>query len=108
LVDYYVPAGSLGFSVCVFITCAVICVITLLARRVVVGGELGGSDTGRLLSCAFLCSLWGLYLVMSILQAYGKAGLDKVEIGKIEEADLPLSIQYWLVQCDKSYDYSGM
>lgn len=40
---YYVPAGSLGFSVIVFIACAIVCIITLLARRYIVGGELGGS-----------------------------------------------------------------
>jgi hypothetical protein len=79
-----------------------------VARRFIVKGELGGSDAGRLGSCVFLCSLWGIYLVMSILQAYNKAGLGEVKIGTIEEKDLPQTIQYWLVQCDKSYDYSGM
>jgi hypothetical protein len=85
LPEYYVPAGSLGFSVVVFVTCAVVCVITLLIRRAVVGGELGGSETGRFGSCAFLCSLWGIYLVMSILQAYKMAGLDQVKIGAVDE-----------------------
>ena len=33
LPDYYVPAGSLGFSVVVFVVCAVVCFITLIARR---------------------------------------------------------------------------
>lgn len=108
LTDYYVPAGSLGFSVMIFITCAILCVITLVGRRFVVGGELGGSNSGRLMSCAFLCSLWGFYLVMSILQAYKKFGLDKVTIGAIDEKDYSQSIKYWLVQCDKSFDYSGM
>lgn len=31
--NYYVPAGSLGFSVVVFCVCAVLCVICLLIRR---------------------------------------------------------------------------
>jgi solute carrier family 8 (sodium/calcium exchanger) len=92
LPDYYVPAGSLGFSVVVFITCAVICVITLVLRRACVGGELGGTESGRLVSCIFLCSLWGIYLVMSILQAYKLAGLENVKIGAVDEQDLPLSI----------------
>ena len=76
LPSYYVPAGSLGFSVVIFISCALTCVVTLLVRRAVVKGELGGSPNGRLGSCVFLCSLWGIYLVMSILQAYKLAGLD--------------------------------
>jgi len=45
--DYYVPAGSLGFSVVVFVICALLCIITLLVRRCACGGELGGSAAGR-------------------------------------------------------------
>lgn len=33
LTSYYVPAGSLGFSVVVFISCATLCVLCLLARQ---------------------------------------------------------------------------
>lgn len=65
--NYYVPAGSLGFSVAVFCICACICIVTLLIRRVKVGGELGGSDTGRAGSALFLTSLWMFYITMSIL-----------------------------------------
>lgn len=68
LTEYFVPAGSLGFSVVLFVSCAILCVITLLLRRCFVGGELGGSTTGRFMSCAFLCSLWMVYLTFSILQ----------------------------------------
>jgi hypothetical protein len=41
---YYVPAGSLGFSVMVFICVACTCLVFLVARRYVVKGELGGSQ----------------------------------------------------------------
>lgn len=98
---YYVPAGSLGFSVVVFICCAVLCVITLLARRVMVGGELGGSQMGRSVSASFLTSLWFIYVIISILQAYGKAGLDKVSIGSVERDQLPESARYWMDKCAK-------
>jgi solute carrier family 8 (sodium/calcium exchanger) len=64
---YYVPAGSLGFSVVIFCCCAVTCIIFLMIRRKVVGGELGGSSSGRLGSCIFLVSLWFIYVIMSIL-----------------------------------------
>jgi hypothetical protein len=67
LTDYYVPAGSLGFSVVVFVSCAVVCVLVLLIRRCKVGGELGGTKNGRTMSCAFLCSLWLVYVVISIM-----------------------------------------
>ena len=66
--DYYVPGGSLGFSVIVFCICAVTCVIFLLIRRYCwVGGELGGTSGGRTFSAIFLISLWFLYVIMSIL-----------------------------------------
>jgi len=71
---YYVPAGSLGFSVVVFIICAVLCIISLLVRRWKVGGELGGSKNGRLVSAIFLVSLWLVYIIMSVLQAYEVGG----------------------------------
>ena len=67
---YYVPAGSLGFSVVIFIICAVCCLIFLFIRRMRVGGELGGSRSGRIGSMIFLCSLWLIYIVLSALQAY--------------------------------------
>jgi len=71
---YFVPAGALGFSVALFIMCAIICIVILLIRRSVVGGELGGTTYGRTISCIGLCSLWGFYIVFSILQAYGVLG----------------------------------
>lgn len=66
--DYYVPGGSLGFSVIVFCICAITCIIFLLIRRYLwIGGELGGSQNSRTFSAVFLISLWVLYVVMSIL-----------------------------------------
>ena len=39
---YFVPAGSLGFSVVLFCIVAAICMVILIGRRIKVGGELGG------------------------------------------------------------------
>ena len=78
---YYVKSGPLGFSVVVFLICATLCIITLMIRRVVVGGELGGSFNGRACSSAFLVGLWCLYITMCILQAYKIGGLDKLTFG---------------------------
>ena len=36
---------------------------------------------GRAVSAGILVALWMFYIVMSILQAYGVGGLDKVQIG---------------------------
>ena len=73
--NYYVPAATLGFSVMVFCFCAVICIIILLIRRKVVGGELGGSQLGRSISAFTLVSLWFLYIIMSIMQSSNIAGI---------------------------------
>lgn len=39
---YAVPAGAVAFSVFVFLIVAVICFMILVARRIIIGGELGG------------------------------------------------------------------
>ncbi len=65
--DYFVPAGSLGFSVVVFIVVALCCIVVLVVRRQLVEGELGGSSAGRTASCIGLVSLWFIYIIMSIL-----------------------------------------
>lgn len=71
---YYTNAGALGFSVVVFSVLAIVCISFLVGRRFVVGGELGGSKFGRNASCAFLTTLWLIYVTLSTLQAYGMFG----------------------------------
>jgi solute carrier family 8 (sodium/calcium exchanger) len=78
---YFVPASSLGFSVVVFLICAVICIIILLIRRSVIGGELGGPDTSRILSGIVLSLLWMVYIVMSIMQSSNVGGLGELSLG---------------------------
>lgn len=78
---YFVPAGTLGFSVIVFCVCAVTCILILLLRRKIVGGELGGSQMGRTVSASVLCMLWFFYILMSILQAENVAGLGELTFG---------------------------
>lgn len=67
---YLVKAGPLAFSVIVFLCVAIICFIVLIARRVYVGGELGGTPFGKHVSGCFLFFLWFIYILMSTLQAY--------------------------------------
>jgi solute carrier family 8 (sodium/calcium exchanger) len=68
---YEVPAGSLSFSVMLFLIVSVTCLVFLVVRRIVVGGELGGHTTwGRYGSAAFLVFLWFIYILLSSLKAY--------------------------------------
>ena len=64
---YYVAAGPLGFSVVVFLICAVICIITLMLRRIFIGAELGGPKCSRVTSMVWLMLLWAIYITMCIL-----------------------------------------
>lgn len=64
---YFVPAESLGFSVVVFCIVAITCIIFLMIKRKVTGGELGGSPAARYGGCIFLVSLWLLYIILSVL-----------------------------------------
>jgi len=73
---YYVPAGSLGFSVVVFIITALLCLATLLIRRKMLGGELGGTSAGRWGTFLFFVALWVIYIVASVLQAYNVGGKE--------------------------------
>merc|ERR1711871_232581 len=64
---FAVPAGALGFSVTVFVTCQCACLATLFFRRVCYGAELGASTPGAkhpLISSVFLTFLWFFYIVM--------------------------------------------
>lgn len=67
---YEVKAGPLAFSVIVFLVVAIVCFIVLVFRRIMVGGELGGTPVGKYASGCFLFFLWFVYILMSTLQAY--------------------------------------
>lgn len=69
--DYVVPAGTLGFSVVLFLCTSLICFAVIVLRRVFIGGELGGPFIPKVLSAAILIALWLIYIIVSILQNYG-------------------------------------
>jgi len=73
-VGFAVPAGDLGFSVGIFSLCAVVCVLTLIARRFLYGFELGGPLLPRNLSAALLIGLWCFYIGASAASSYGLLG----------------------------------
>jgi hypothetical protein len=52
-----------------------------LIRRCVVGGELGGSPTGRLVTAIFMFFLWFVYIILCTMQAYNIGGLGDITFG---------------------------
>ncbi|GCB65101.1 hypothetical protein scyTo_0009920 [Scyliorhinus torazame] len=69
--EFRVDPGTLAFSVTLFTIFAFVAISVLLyRRRSLIGGELGGSRRGKLLTCAMFVSLWLLYVVFSALEAY--------------------------------------
>jgi len=62
---FVVIGGNLGFSVAVFSSCAIIAIFTLLLRRKLFGGELGGPAGAKKATAAFLVMLWFLYIGLS-------------------------------------------
>ena len=67
---YKMPAGALGFSVMLFLLTSALCVILLIVRRYLVGGELGGPYRSRVISALICTSLWIIYITFSSLQVY--------------------------------------
>ncbi|XP_052099081.1 uncharacterized protein LOC127733801 isoform X6 [Mytilus californianus] len=68
---YKVKTGNLTVSVIIFCVLAVICIATLIIRRKLVGGELGGKNAVvKWLTSFLLFSLWIIYIVLSSLRAY--------------------------------------
>lgn len=68
---YVVPAGSLAFSVMLFLITSTICFIILILRRCIIGGELGGPPVSKYISAVILVCLWLIYVSFSAINAYG-------------------------------------
>jgi len=66
---FVVVAGSLGYSVMIFTICALVCLGTLVVRRSMYGGELGGPAGPKYATAVFFVMLWGFYILMSSLKA---------------------------------------
>lgn len=76
---FAVPAGSLGFSVTVFCSCAVMCLSTLIFRRKVFGAELGAREEGSIhhtVTSIFFVLLWIFYVGMSVAQTLKWLSVD--------------------------------
>jgi len=69
---YFVPAEGLAFSVVVFGAFAIVTLAVLMARRKLVGGEVGGPKPLAYACSAFLVLLWLLYILLSSLYSTGQ------------------------------------
>jgi len=69
---FIVKAGSLGFSVAVFVSCASACLILLAVRRFTCGGELGGGTISKYASAVILVGLWLLYICLSVWKTFSE------------------------------------
>ena len=78
--DYFVPPGSMSFSVIVFLAVSMACFLILGLRRCCLGGELGGQGCARPLSAGILFVLWLIYVIFVSLESYG---VIVVEIGDV-------------------------
>lgn len=65
-----VPSKGLDMSVALFIIVSLIGISVLLIRRFCCKGELGGSKTGRWISCIIFVGLWLIYILFSCLFIY--------------------------------------
>ena len=64
--------SSLGFSVTIFCTEAIVAILILLARRnPAVGGELGGPKAVKTVTSSIFVILWITYVAVSAMEAYG-------------------------------------
>ncbi|KAG8224887.1 hypothetical protein J437_LFUL004628 [Ladona fulva] len=75
--EFLVPVGSLGFSVMVYSSTALLTVALFALRRNVSAfgnAELGGPRPYKIASSIFLLFLWVVYVFLSSLQTYGYIG----------------------------------
>jgi len=68
--EFKVGTFNLEFSVVLFVMVALFAILTLILRRVLVGGELGGNAIVKYLTGSVCLCLWATYIVVASLKAY--------------------------------------
>ncbi|XP_077988867.1 sodium/calcium exchanger 1-like [Glandiceps talaboti] len=66
----YISTDNLDLSVTVFTSCGAVCILLLVLRRKLVGGELGGPKVFKWVCAVFLVFLWMGYIITCSLKAY--------------------------------------
>lgn len=65
---FVVMADDLGLSVMIFTICAILTLGIIIYRR---PNELGGDKNGAVVTSAFFCFLWIVYVILSAMSTYG-------------------------------------
>lgn len=68
---FMVGTFNLEFSVILFVMLALFALLTLILRRVILGGELGGSTVVKFMTGSICLLLWSTYIIVASLKAYG-------------------------------------
>lgn len=68
---FMVGTFNLEFSVILFVMLALFALLTLILRRVILGGELGGNTVVKFMTGSICLMLWSTYIVVASLKAYG-------------------------------------
>lgn len=69
---YYVDATTIGLSALMILIFSGVTFIWVIFKRLITGGELGGSIFMKILTVLFLAVMWILFIVLSGIKAYDK------------------------------------
>ncbi|XP_071488662.1 sodium/calcium exchanger 3-like, partial [Diadema antillarum] len=69
-IPFRVGTENLDLSVILFTSVGMVCIVLLIVRRFVLGGELGGKKLTKYLTGWFLVLLWFVYIIVASLRAY--------------------------------------
>lgn len=68
--EFRVPSAGLGFALVLFFVTFAICLVVIIARRFLFGGELGGPRKWAWVSSFCFLSLWLIFVIFSCLRNY--------------------------------------
>lgn len=68
---YAVNTDGLDFSVLLFLITCIVGLVTLILRRKVIKGELGGRKVCKVISAIWMILLWVIYILLSSLRIKG-------------------------------------
>jgi len=83
--------AEITFVIVTFMMCSILTLIILLMRRLIYGGEIGGTHSSRSISAGLLLSIWLVFVFLAALHSVGSIGPYQVfepEVGVIKALQL--------------------